>query len=311
MAGDIRHTSKRAPVVFCLDVTGSMNLPEIPGSRRIDVLNTMIQGLFDALLKDPNCRSKVEVAFVIFTHKILMETAFINIASLQMRDFENIKVQRDYVRDNGMPCFELHKLKSNLKPDGFLYPQFDLCERDDGTDIGYAVLHSVKKLMDHRDELTDWGGSYPGTLILVTDGDAELSAVDRNPNRSEEENRLEKERRLDNQEKAIQTMIDHCYTHSNQGNLILPFIIGVSADEKCNTELDRYAGEFLKKAFHVEDSQAESCFKIITKMIGKSVKASMNINEYTEILEDIKKDTERINNKDTSNPTKSTIPFMI
>lgn len=287
--------SKRAPVLFCVDASYSMmNMidPEKSERTRMDVLNDMIRGFIAAILKD-KCRDKVEVAFLVYSDKVLMETDFARVTHLQESDFR-VHMDKTYIDDYGNPDVCLKKLPSSSNEKGYLYPVFKVAEEDEGTDIGVAVLRAVEKLMKRKEVLSTWG-SYPATLILVTDGNPELEAVYTLEELTREEQEALKEQRAANQEKAIKAVADHCYTHVGQDNLILPFIIGIGDESFGSDLLDRYAGQLVNKAFHIRDSKAEECFKILVQVLRESVVGSTNSNNIIQMAKEIVVSAKEIN----------------
>lgn len=287
--------SKRAPVLFCVDASYSMmNMidPEKSERTRMDLLNDMIRGFFSEILKD-DCRDKVEVAFLVYSDKILMETDFARVAQLQESDFK-VRMDETYIDDYGNPNVCLKKLPSSHNEKGYLYPVFKVAEEDEGTDIGLAVLHAVNKLMKQKKALSSWG-SYPATLILVTDGNPELEAVYTLEELTREEQEALKARRAANQENAIKAVADHCYTHVGQDNLIMPFIIGIGDESFGSDLLDRYAGQLVNKAFHIRDSKAEECFEILVEVLKNSVVDSTNSNNIMQMAKEIVASAKKIN----------------
>ena len=67
----ISKTSKRLPIVLCLDVSPSMSL-----NNRIENLNKAIELFYDELCKDPRVLSSAEVAIITFSTDILDDTDF-------------------------------------------------------------------------------------------------------------------------------------------------------------------------------------------------------------------------------------------
>lgn len=274
----------RAPLVFCIDASGSMTKDCDGGMKRIDLLNYMIRGCFEMLLYSSETRSRVMAAFVVFTDKVVLETEFERLDRVSEEMFRRGSIDATYYdRNTGKVLYTLDTLECQVKPEGYQYPIFSVSDRDDGTDIGGAVLHAVKKLENMKETLArNNEGSYAATLVLVTDGYAELEVVSAE----------KQEQRIRNQKAAIAAIKDHCYTNSEKNNLIIPFIIGVgensadgvTVDDKI---LDDYAGDFIERAFHVRNKNAKLSFGVIGNMIGKSVKKSMTVNDLRALANDI------------------------
>ena len=65
------NTSKRLPIVLCLDISPSMSM-----NQRIENLNGAIKLFYDELRKDPKVLNSVEVAVVTFSTNIVDDTDF-------------------------------------------------------------------------------------------------------------------------------------------------------------------------------------------------------------------------------------------
>ena len=127
------NTSKRLPIVFCLDVSPSMGWKEGKNSSSIELLNAAVSNFIEELKHDVKARSSAEVAFVTFSTNIEMET-----------EFESI-----------------NKIK---------IPVFSAVEKG-GTQLSKAVIRSIDKIEERRNQLDNSEISYYAPfMVLVTDG---------------------------------------------------------------------------------------------------------------------------------------------
>lgn len=127
------NTSKRLPIVFCLDVSPSMGWKEGNNSSSIELLNVAVSSFIKELKQHTRARSAAEVAFVTFSTNIEMDTEFKSIISLKTPVFAPV--------DRG------------------------------GTQMAQAVLRSIEKIEQRRKQLENSEiGYYAPFLVLVTDG---------------------------------------------------------------------------------------------------------------------------------------------
>lgn len=127
------NTSKRLPIVFCLDVSPSMGWKEGNNSSSMELLNAAVSNFIKELKQDAKARSAAEVAFVTFSTNIEMDTEFESINSLKTPLFAPV--------DRG------------------------------GTQMAQAVLRSIEKIEQRRTQLENSEiGYYAPFMVLVTDG---------------------------------------------------------------------------------------------------------------------------------------------
>lgn len=128
------NTSKRLPIVFCLDVSPSMRWKSGNSSSSIELLNLAIDNFIQELRNDPKASAAAEVAFVTFSTNIEMDTEFQSINTLTKPMIQTV--------DHG------------------------------ATMMSNAVLRSIEKIEQRRRELENSEiGYYAPFLVLVTDGD--------------------------------------------------------------------------------------------------------------------------------------------
>ncbi len=133
----IINTSKRLPVVFCIDVSPAMGEKWGSYTSSIELLNVAISKFVGELKNNIRACVSVEVAFVTFSTNIEMDS-----------DFE-------FVRSLNAP---------NLLP-----------VESGNTCISKAILRSIEKIEQRRVQYENAEiGYYAPVLILVTDGDPDI-----------------------------------------------------------------------------------------------------------------------------------------
>ena len=127
------NTSKRLPIVFCLDVSPSMGWKEGLNSSSIELLNVAVSNFIKELQQDAKARTSAEVAFVTFSTNIEMDTEFESIGTLKTPTFSPVSYG--------------------------------------GTQMAQAVLRSIDKIEQRRKQLENSEIPYYAPfLVLVTDG---------------------------------------------------------------------------------------------------------------------------------------------
>lgn len=127
------NTSRRLPIVICLDISPSMGWKIGRNSSSIALLNAALKAFVEELKKDPRVRSAAEVAFVPFSTNIEGETDFVSLSSLVVPEFSAVK--------------------------------------EGGTNMAQAVLRSIEKIEKRREMLEDSEiGYYAPFFVLITDG---------------------------------------------------------------------------------------------------------------------------------------------
>ncbi len=81
----VSNTSKRLPIVLCLDVSPSMSL-----NKRIENLNSAIKLFYDELRKEQKVLNSVEVAVVTFSTNIVENTDFETLDFLASKTFSAV-----------------------------------------------------------------------------------------------------------------------------------------------------------------------------------------------------------------------------
>lgn len=270
--GDIRFAgAKHAPVLFCLDVTGSMTKGLIAKKggaiRRMDMANEMIRQFFRHILSIYKAADAVEVAFVLFTHEIVMETDFVNIMHVDERMFQNAK------RTSWCGPWELKPETVNVQNSDdertSLVPSFAVSRKDNGSKIDSAVLHSYKKILALKDRYDKSNTEYYAPhFILITDGD---------PNDGNDRLRDS----LKSHREALDLVYDHSFTGRDGKNLIVPITVGVfdeDIDADAVKRVKDYAENFPSGYFRVYDDSAAKDFKKAAEFLCKTVVKSLALS---------------------------------
>lgn len=134
------NTSKRLPIVFCLDVSPSMGWQIGMNSSSIDLLNVAVNNFVKELQDDPKARTCAEVSFVTFSTNIEMDTEFESIGTLHAPNFQPVE--------------------------------------EGGTQMAQAVLRSIQKIEARRKQLENMEIPYYAPfLVLVTDGNPDENDI--------------------------------------------------------------------------------------------------------------------------------------
>ncbi len=129
----MHNTSKRLPIVFCLDVSPSMGWQTGYNCSSMDLLNASVANFIKELKKDAKARTSTEISFVCFSTNIEVNTPFESINTMQIPTFRPV--------------------------------------REGGTQMAQAVLLSIEKLEQRRRQLENLEIPYYAPfLVLVTDG---------------------------------------------------------------------------------------------------------------------------------------------
>ncbi|MDO4615222.1 MAG: VWA domain-containing protein [Lachnospiraceae bacterium] len=137
MAGyntSMMNTSKRLPIVFCLDVSPSMGWNTGFGSSSsMDLLNTAVRNFIEEIKADPKARACAEVSFVTFSSDVEMSTNFESVSTMKVPRFQAV--------------------------------------REGGTQMALAVMRAINKIEARREQLEDLEIPYYAPfLVIVTDG---------------------------------------------------------------------------------------------------------------------------------------------
>lgn len=270
--GDIRFSgAKRAPVLFCLDVTGSMTNPVFvrdgEQKSRMQMANEMIRHFIKYILSVRKASDAVDVAFVLFTHEVVMETDFVNIKQISDQMFRSAK------KTDGCGNWELVPVKVRIQGDtdeitGDV-PVFCVSRYDKGTKIDSAVLYSYQKILRQKEQYERTKQQYYAPhFILVTDGDPDDMA--RNRERDTKETH----------DKAKNLVFDHAYTGSDGKNLIVPITVGIfddKVDRDAEERVSDYGENFKSGYFRVRDTSAVSGFKEAGEFLCKTLTKSLSL----------------------------------
>lgn len=274
--GDARYPeAKPAPVLFCVDVTGSMTFKVNNGGDkdRMDLANDMIETFIRYVLSVGKAADAVEVAFVLFAHEIVLETDFVRLKKLSEADFHNAKMVNCWAGDAPWKLRVVEAKDESNQINRSVTPRFSCC-RDEGTRIDSAVLYCYDKIWDYvkRYIYVDGKGEkkaefYAPHFVLITDGDP-----------------ADNKRRLRDTASAHQDALDKMYDHSFTGkdgtNMIVPITVGVYGKEigqEAIRRMEDYGAHFEDGYFSVRDEKAADDFEKAARFLCKTVVKSLNL----------------------------------
>lgn len=246
MSYDSVNTSRRLPIVFCVDVSPSMNTKATDVSySRMDLANRVINVIVDELRKNNKAWSAAEIAVVTFTEKIIRN-------DMEFQPISSFSV----------PTF------STVSPGG--------------TNLANAIMTSIEKLENIKSGYISHSiRFYLPFLILITDG---------NTDQNEDSQRLEL---------AIKAIHEHCVSHGNGDNIIIPYVIGVGSGVEEKT-LNKMAELFMKKAIIIDDDMMRNEEEIISEvlqLIGSSITKSVNLSTYAASYKQIARKAKTVTEK--------------
>lgn len=135
------NTSKRLPIVFCLDISPSMSWVIYNNSSAIELLNTAVAQFFRDIQEDTKARSCAEVAFVTFSTEV---------------EIMNPKNPFSTLNRMNVPVFE--------------------AVEEGGTNMAEAILTSISLIQEERKKLREMEiPCYAPFLVLVTDGNPDAN----------------------------------------------------------------------------------------------------------------------------------------
>lgn len=251
----------RAPVLFLLDMSGSMLINQ-NGKSRLDLLNELVVHIISECMRTPKARRCAEIAFMLFAHDIILDSDFKNI-----RWMDEKMLPPRYMRhaDCGAVNWKTCRITEYSEP--FQVPQFEVSTRDFGTDIGSAVIAAVDKLKKRVDELSTFG-SYSPVLILISDGHPYEKTHPHYRYNTEAEY------------KAIQALLRHAHTGHDESNMIFPFVVGVGSDKAGEERLAKFAGHFEAGYFWITNDASDGDWKYLAQTLVQSINRSGSLNTY-------------------------------
>jgi len=127
------NSSKRLPIVFCLDISPSMDSKDGSEYSRIQLLNIAIKAFLKEIKNDLKVRTSAEIALVAFSTNIELDTPFESVSTIDM-------------------------------------PYFTTVEKG-GTRMANAILRSIEKIESKKKDYENAEISYyVPFFVLVTDG---------------------------------------------------------------------------------------------------------------------------------------------
>ncbi len=247
-------TNKFAPVVFLPDISGSMLYP-----GRLTMMNWALETIINRWMDIEKVRQVTEVSFMPFADRIYLDSKFSNIRWMDETMFQ---VPRD--PDGGGITWKQGRAQSY--PEVYRIPQFGHSERDNGTDIGLALLTGIHKLEAQVAERKQYYGTYPAFLVLITDGNPDFL----------EESPARQQQLLQRQQEAKLALAAH-----SQHDLIIPIFVGVSQTLEDKNRLRDILGKgndcFY---FEVNEGSAQRDWDYIARIMAQSVSNSINWTDY-------------------------------
>ncbi len=129
----VMNSSRRLPIVFCLDVSPSMNWEVFGSDTAMELMNEAVKRFISDLNEDAKIRTCAEIAFVTYSSGIELDTEFYPVKNLEVPRFKAVK--------------------------------------EGGTQTSMAVLRSIEKIEEHRRDLENMDIAYYAPfLVLITDG---------------------------------------------------------------------------------------------------------------------------------------------
>lgn len=276
--GDVRYPrSKPAPVVFCIDVTGSMTIPveKGRGKSRMELANDLVESFIKYILSVRKASEAVEVAFVLFAHGVVLETEFVRLKELSDETFRKARIQDCW---RGEKVWDMKKIQVAIENTQYTNsgetPRFFSCY-DKGTKIDSAILACYDKIQRHTEKMIERNSAgeqralfYTPHFVLITDGDPD----DDHTGRQRDDEKTH--------QKAMDMIYDHSYTGENGMNLIVPITVGVFGQEigqGAIKRMDEYGENFKKGYFRVRDEKATLDFQKAAEFLCKTVVMSINL----------------------------------
>lgn len=267
---------KRAPVVFCLDVTKSMLWPmdnsSGGGKTRIKLANEMIATFCKHILSVPKAADTVEVAFVLFAHKTMLETEFVNVTRINLEMFDHAR------KADGCGTYELHEVRVEVREENMppyyrtgRVPEFTVAQ-DKGTKLDSAVIYCYEKIEALKQFYIQKGVQfYAPHFVLITDGDPD------------DQNNSGRERDTASiHQEAVNLAYDHSWTGRDGTNLIVPITVGIfddKIDAAARSRVADYGKNFPDGYYPIEDGRAAVEFKKAAEFLCKTVVKSLYLGE--------------------------------
>lgn len=256
---DIRE--KRLPMVMVLDVTNSM-LWRTREKNRLKTMNAMVNKVLRQCLDTQKIRLAMEVCFILFADKVVLQTPFRNIMELGPEMIDNAKY-----RDPS--CGEVKWNPYTGTP--YQIPEFTVSYPQYGTNIGAAVQQAVDILVQRFTKLKAIG-SYPGFLMLITDGHP---AEPNNPDYWDD---------LSAEQAAIRALRSHTTATRTKNDMIVPFIIGVGDMNEINEErLQGYTAHWPSGYYSFSDADDEKNWEFMIKIMQRSIRNSMHLGDLAHL----------------------------
>ena len=229
-SGNSQQSSKRLPIVVCLDVSPSM----FNYDRYINQIIALREFL-KRIASVEKAWNVIEIAFVTFADDIILKTEFMPLWDLHFPD--TVVTTTDTVT---------HTTYNGPQDSTMVVPAFEPLRRPACTELPRAVDHGLKMLQDRLLVLTkSYIGHYAPFLVVVTDG---------NPD-SQDYRNLESAGYRDEEDKVYYRLKRWCDSMRPKDQLILPFFVGIGGEGVDFTSLQKLASALPSALCTVDDSE--------------------------------------------------------
>ena len=247
-------SSKRLPIVVCLDVSPSM----FNYDRYINQ-NIALREFLKQIASVEKAWNVVEIAFVTFADDIILQTDYMPLWDLHFPD--TVVTTTATVT---------HMNYSGQQESTLVIPVFEPLKRPACTEFPRAVDHSLKMLQNRLSDLSKSStGHYVPFLVVVTDG---------NPD-SQDYQSMESDGYRDEEDKVYYHLKRWCDPMRSMDQLILPFFVGIGDEGVDFTSLRRLASAFPSALCTVDDSE-DSVYRLGTVFTAMASAITKSIN-YT------------------------------
>lgn len=249
-----RIDERRLPIVFLLDVSGSMLYDNKHHQMQLAEMNQFVQDFIEFCMNHDEAPKCTDMCFVLFTDEIILTTDFYD-----MNDLGNHVLPKTH----HPACGKIRWIRSNpVRGRVIPIPQFPISEYDNGTNIGKAVLHGIH-VIDQR--IHESGGFTPYPPILVLASDGHLPAKNQRGAGDD----------LATQQMAIEALRARDYTTKDECNLIIPLVVPIGA-QRNETRLKEYLGDFDAGYIPYSEYGKDAGMALVGRVLKYSMSSSTN-----------------------------------
>lgn len=251
---DFVKSTKRLPIVVCLDVSPSMF-----NYDRYMAQSLALREFLKRIAQVKKAWDVVEIAFMTFADDIILKTDFMALQELHFP--QEVATQNVEV---------VHETSSGVREHTMVVPYFEPLRREACTELPRAVGAALRLLRERMESLKKSRYSYyTPFLVVVTDG---------NPD-SRDYQSMESVGYRDEENKVYGQLARWCNPLCAMDKLILPFFVGIGGEGVDFTSLRRLAGNLPGGLCIVDDSedsvyQLGRVFTAMASAISKSVSYS-------------------------------------